>query len=176
MNRRDAIFNFVVISAGVVLLPSCGQNEAATIPLKNISLTAGEEKLVRKLTSLIIPKKDFIGAEDVNATEFTLMMVDDCHPPEKQAAFKEALQHFDKLATARYGKSFTNCTATQQNEFLTAMESKKDIPDNVLQFYRTTKGYTVQAFTSSKEFLTGVAKYKMVPGSNFKGCVAVKKV
>lgn len=175
MKRREAIFNFVVLSAGVIALPSCGQNEVAGIKLKNISLTAGEERLVRRLASLIIPKTDFIGAEEVKATEFTLMMVDDCYPPEKQILFKDSLQQFDTMAKDRFGKPFTECTPQQQHEFLSAMEHKKDIPENVTRFYETTKAFSIQAFTSSKEYLTGVAGYKMVPGSNFKGCVPVKK-
>jgi len=178
MNRREAIYNFVVVSAGMMLLPSCGQNErrSATIPLKNYSLTAEEETMVRQLTDLIIPKtNDFIGAADVKATDFALMMVDDCYPPEKQKDFKEGLQQFDKMAKDKYGKSFVNCTDAQKKEFLLAMESKKDIPEKVGIFYGATRGLTIQAFTSSQQYLLGVAKYKLVPGSNFKGCVPVKK-
>ena len=176
MNRREAIYNFVVLSTGVMILPSCGQNETttATIPLKNISLTAGEEKLVRQLSDLILPKTDFVGATDLKAPEFALMMIDDCYPPEKQKAFKEGLQQFDKMAKDKYGKIFTECSDVQKKEFLALMESKKDIPENVGQFYGAAKGLTIQAFTSSKDYLMGVAKYKMVPGSNFKGCVPVK--
>ncbi len=55
------------------------------------------------------------------------------------------------------------------------MEIKKDIPEYVVQFYQAEKKHIVQAFTSSKEYLADVAKYKMVLGGNFKGCVAVKK-
>ncbi|MEO6719824.1 MAG: gluconate 2-dehydrogenase subunit 3 family protein [Ferruginibacter sp.] len=177
MNRREAIYNFVVLTTGIMVLPSCGPNDNASgaIPLKNISLTAAEEKLVTQLSDLIIPKTDFIGATDIKAAEFTLMMVDDCYPPEKQKAFKEGLQQFDKMAKDKYGKSFINCTDAQKKEFLTAMESKKDIPENAGQFYGATRGLTIQAFTSSQQYLMGVAKYKMVPGSNFKGCAPVKK-
>ena len=80
-----------------------------------------------------------------------------------------------KFSKDKYGKSFMDCTPANQKELLTAIESKKDIPENVAQFYATTKGYTLQAFMSSKEYLTDVANYKMVPGSNFKGCVPVKQ-
>ena len=175
MKRREAIYNFVLISAGVMLLPSCGQQQSATIPLKNISLTGTEEKLLMQLTDLLIPKTNFVGATDVKATEFTLTMMDDCNPPDKQQLFKNGLVQFDKFSKHKYGKSFVDCTPAIQKELLKAIEAKKDIPENVAQFYATTKGYTLQAFMSSKEYLTDVAKYKIVPGSNFKGCVPVKQ-
>jgi hypothetical protein len=55
------------------------------------------------------------------------------------------------------------------------LEKKKDIPEEVLFFYETSRKHVLQAFTTSKEYMTDVLKYKMVPGSNFKGCVPVKK-
>ena len=50
---------------------------------------------------------------------------------------------------------------------------KKDIPEDALKFYGTVKRYTVQSFTSSKEYMTDIRKYEMVPGPDFKGCVPV---
>ena len=176
MNRREAIYNFMVLSAGTVLLQSCGGgNETAAVTLKNFSLTGAEGQMMTQLADLIIPKTTFIGAADLKATEFTLKMVDDCYPPEKQKVFKDGLQQFDKLVKDKYVKSFIDCTDAQKKEWLGYIESKKDIPENVASFYQTIKRHTVQAFTSSKEYLTDVVHYKMVPGSNFKGCVPVSK-
>lgn len=175
MKRREAIYNFVLISAGVILLPSCGEKQSATIHLKNISLTGAQEKMLMQLTDLLIPKTNFVGATDVMATEFMLTMIDDCNPPDKQQIFIDGLVQFDKFSKDKYGKPFADCTPAIQKELLTAIESKKDIPENVAQFYATTKGYTLQAFMSGKEYLTDIAKYKMVPGSNFKGCVKVRQ-
>ncbi|CAN5621908.1 hypothetical protein BH11BAC3_BH11BAC3_44460 [soil metagenome] len=177
MNRRDAIYNFVLLSAGAIILPSCGQSDtAASIAFRNFSLTADEQKMMQQLTDFIIPKTgNFIGASDLQATAFTLMMVDDCYAPEKQKTFKEGLQAFDKLANEKYGSSFSELTDAQKKAMLTAVESKKDIPENVLEFYGITKRHTIQAFTSSQKYMTEVSHYKMVPGSNFKGCVPVKQ-
>ena len=176
MNRRNAISNIVILSIGAIVLPSCGQkDEEALVKLKNISLTGSEEKMLIQLADTIIPKTNFIGATDVKAHEFTLMMVDDCYEPEKQKRFMAGLKEFDKLAKSKYGSSFTACTPGQKMEWLAAIEKKKDIPEDVVFFYETTKRHTVQSFTSSKEYMTDVIKYNMVPGSNFKGCVPVKK-
>ncbi|MEO6221233.1 MAG: gluconate 2-dehydrogenase subunit 3 family protein [Ginsengibacter sp.] len=82
MNRRTALRKAVIISAGSVILPSCMQLNKVTVSLNNISLTISQEKLVATLSNAIIPKTNFIGAADVQAHEFALMMVGDCYTPD----------------------------------------------------------------------------------------------
>jgi hypothetical protein len=177
MNRRTAIRNVVIISAGAGLLPSCMRDDKSSIPLKNISVTGSQEKMLAELTEAIIPKtKNFIGANDLKAHEFVLTMVDDCSSPEDQKKFTDGLKAFDKLSHDKFGQLFISYTPEQKQALLADIESKKDIPEDALKFYGTVKRYTVQSFTSSKEYMTGIRKYKMVPGSNFKGCMPVKTV
>ena len=172
MNRRTAIRNAVIISAGAAFLPSCMQDEKSKIALKNITLSESQEEMLAALSEAIIPKtNNFIGASDLKAHEFVLTMVDDCSSPEDQQQFTEGLKAFDKLSHDKFGQIFTGYTPEQKKLLLTDLENKKDIPDIALNFYRTVKRYTLQSFTSSKEYMTGIKKYKMVPGNNFKGCV-----
>lgn len=174
MNRRTAIRNVVIISAGAGLLPSCMQEDKSSIPLKNISITGSQEKMLTELTETIIPKtKNFIGAKDLKAHEFVLTMVDDCASPEDQKKFMDGLKAFDKLSHDKFGQLFISYTPEQKQTLLSDIESKKDIPEDALKFYGTVKRYTLQSFTSSKEYMTGIRKYKMIPGPNFKGCVKV---
>jgi len=173
MNRRAAINSVIILSLGAIVLPSCGEDNKPLMKLKNIDLSADEENMVMQLSDLIIPKNNFIGAKDLKAHEFVLKMVDDCYDPERQSKFTSGLKAFHKLAKDKYGQSFKDCTPVQQNEWLSNVEKKKELSEELVFFYDTTKRYTVQAFTSSKEYMTDVIKYKMVPGSDFKGCVAV---
>jgi hypothetical protein len=174
MNRRTAIRNVVIISAGVGLLPSCVNDDRSAIPLKNISLSASQERMLAVLTETIIPQtKNFVGARDLKAHEFVLTMVDDCLNPEDQKKFEDGLKAFDKLSHDKYGQLFTSYTPEQKKGLLTALENKDDIPEDALRFYQTVKRYTVQSFTSSKEYMTSIRKYRIVPGSDFKGCVKV---
>jgi len=173
MNRRTAIKNVLFISAGTALLPACMQDKA-TIPLTNLSLTAGQEKMMASLTTAILPNSsEFIGPAGLKAHEFVLMMVDECEAPEDQQKFMEGLKQFDKLVKTKYDKEFDKLSPAQQTELLTSLQNKKDIPDDVQSFYQASRMYTIQAFTSSEKFMTNIRKYKMVPGSNFKGCVPV---
>ncbi len=172
MNRRKAIRNVVIISAGAGLLPSCIQESKSSIPLKNISVSASQEKMLVELTEAIIPKtKNFIGAKELKTYKFVLTMVDDCAGPEDQKKFTDGLKAFDKLSHDKFGQLFASYTPEQKNELLTDIENKKDIPEDALKFYGTVKRYTVQSFTSSKEYMTDIRKYKLAPGPVFKGCV-----
>jgi len=172
MNRRTAIRNVVIISAGAGLLPSCMQDDKSTISLKNISLTGSQEEMLAELTQTIIPQtKNFIGAKDLKAHEFVLTMVDDCGSPEDQKKFTDGLKSFDKLSHDKFGQIFKSYTPEQKQTLLSDIENKKDITEEALKFYGTVKHYTMQSFTSSKEYMTDIGKYNMVPGSNFKGCV-----
>ena len=175
MNRRTAIRNVVIISAGAGLLPSCMNNDTTVIPLKNIPVTGSQVKILAELTEAIIPKTaTFIGAKDLKAHEFILTMVDDCASPEDQKHFTDGLKAFDKLSHDKFGQLFTGYTAEQKRELLSDIEKGNAVDEVVVKFYRTVKRYTIQNFTSSKEYMTGIRKYNMVPGPVFKGCVPVK--
>ena len=172
MNRRSAIRNVVIISAGAGLLPSCMHENKSSIPLKNITVSGSQQDMVAELAEAIIPKtKNFIGAKDLRAHEFVLTMVDDCSSPDDQKKFTDGLKAFDKLSHDKFGQLFTSLTLKQKKELLTDIENKKDIPEDALKFYGTVKRYTLQSFASSKEYMTDIRKYKMVPGPVFKGCV-----
>lgn len=174
MNRRTAIRNVVFISAGAALLPSCLQQDKASIPLKNISLTGSQEEMLAELAGTIIPKtKDFIGAKDLKTHEFVLTMVDDCTGPEDQKIFTDGMKLFEDNCKKKFNSSFIKCTTEQRNDLLKQTEASKDENDKAVKFYKTTKRYTVQSFTSSRDYMINVRKYNMVPGPNYKGCVPV---
>ena len=126
MNRRTAIRNVVIITAGAGLLPSCSNNDKRVISLKNISITGSQEQMLAELTETIIPKtKNFIGAKDLKTHEFVLTMVDDCTSPEEQKKFTDGLKAFDKLSHDKFGQLFTGYTAKQKKNCLLILKVKK---------------------------------------------------
>jgi hypothetical protein len=164
----------MIIAAGASLLPACHWEESGGIVLKNIPITGTQQKLLAALTDAIIPTdKNFIGAADIKADEFTLIMLDDCASPEDQQKFAAGLKSFDKACQDKYGQSFGKLSPLQKQNLLTALEAKKEMPEDATRFYATVKRYSLQCFTSSKEYMNDVLHYTMVPGPNFKGCVKV---
>lgn len=176
MNRRIAIRNLLVLSTGGAMLNACGTKEVAAY--NNIPLTEREQDMLSLLTESIIPTTpDFIGAKDLHANEFTLMMIDDCASPEDQTAFVEGLKGFDDACKATTGNSFSDATNDQRTAFLNALEVREgnDQPDNVVKFYRSVKRYTIQTFMSSEQYLTQVRNYSLIP-PKFEACVPVPVV
>lgn len=174
MNRRTALKNVLFISAGTALLPACMQQDKATLQLSKLTITGSQEKMMADLVAAIIPAtKDFIGAADVKAHEFTLMMMNDCESPDMQQKYLDGMKQFEKLVKDKYNKDFSELDAKQKNELLTQLDKDKNPSEELAKFYNATKYYTVQAFATSAKYMTDVRKYKMVPGSNFKGCVPV---
>jgi Gluconate 2-dehydrogenase subunit 3 len=177
MNRRTAIRNVVIISAGASLLPSCTTTvDESSLHLKNIPLTGSQENMLAELTETIIPKSNnFIGAKDLKSHVFMLTMMDDCASPDDQKFFTEGMKAFEDGCKKKFNTTFVKSTPQQRNEWLKEMEAVKDDKNAAAKFYKTTKRYTVQSFTSSKEYLLDIRKWKMVPGTDFKGCVPVQK-
>ncbi len=176
MNRRTIIRNFVFISAGAAVLPSCLHHDNSPVfPLKNFKLTGEQQGLLAYLAEAIIPTTNtFIGSRDLKAHQFILKMVDDCFNPGDQKKFTEGLTAFEELNKQKFGGAFKDNSADKKKELLSVIESKKEVPELVLNFYGIVKRYTVQCFTSSKNFMTDIRHFKLVPGSQFKGCVHVK--
>lgn len=163
-----------MFSAGAIILPSCLQKNSSAISLKNISVDGSQQKMLEHLTATIIPTTNFIGAKELKAHEFMLMMVDECYAPDKQTIFVNGLKEFDKLVDKKYGHSFADINNPQKIEWLNSLENKQGFSTDVLAFYNTAKQHTLQAFVTSKDYMVGVKKYNMVPGPIYKGCVPLK--
>ena len=174
MNRRAAVKNFLMLSAGVVFIPSCFQEQGRpSIVLMNINISSDDEDLMAEVCETFIPATDTPGAKEIGAHLFVLKMLDDCTPNDDQKKVMEGLKGLDKLAKKEINKKFNSCTPKERTDLFTLIESKKGVPDEVVQFYTSVKKLTIQAFTTSKYFLTNVHIYEMVP-ARFHGCVPAK--
>src|SRR5436190_20685294 len=127
VNRRTLIKQFLAISAGAVLIPSCMQDKSkASILLKTIVIDGDQEKMLAELAETIIPKTDTPGAKDISAHLFALQMIDDCYEKEDQQKFIQGLAAFEKLTKDKFKKSFLECTPQQRQQLLSELEAKKD--------------------------------------------------
>ena len=111
--------------------------------------------------------------KEIGTHLFVLKMLDDCTPKDDQKRVMEGLKGLDKLAKEEVNKKFITCTPKERADLFTLVENKKGVSDDMVQFYTSVKKLTIQAFTTSKYFLTKVHIYEMVP-ARFHGCVPVK--
>ena len=173
-NRRIAIQQLLLICAGTVVLPSCfHNNEKASIQLKNIPVTADQEKMLAELSEIIIPKTDSPGAKDLSAHLFALKMADDCFTKENQGKFRQGMKEFETFASEKSGKPFADGNAQQKEAIVAELDSNKTGGEEILFFYQSMKRLTIQAYSTSPYYLTNIRGYKMIPGK-FQGCVPLK--
>ena len=174
MDRRSAIKNFLLVSAGVALLPSClqGSNQSS-VKLDYLEISGDQENMLADLTETILPKTTSPGAKDLSAHLFALVMVDDCFNNEGREKFQNGLKVFEAETKKRFSKTFTQLSAEEKTILLKDLEAKKEVPEEAVDFYNSVKGLTLQCFTTSQYFMTEVGKYEMAPG-RYHGCVPVK--
>jgi hypothetical protein len=175
VNRRTAIRQFLFVSAGVALLPSCLHDEpGSSVLLKHFAISGSQEKLLTGLAETIIPTGATPGASTVSAHLFALKMLDDCYTKEQQQKFLKGLQQLDDASRTVSGHGFVDTTPAERTALLTGIESKKIPGDELNYCYGEMKRLTIQAYTSSQFFLTKIRVYELVPG-RWHGCVPVKK-
>jgi len=175
INRRTAIRQFLFVSAGVALLPSCLHDEpGSSVLLKHFTITGNQEKLLAELAETIIPTGATPGASAASAHLFALKMLDDCYSKEQQQKFLKGLQQLDDASGTASGHRFVEATPAERSALLTSIERKQAPGDELNYCYGEMKRLTIQAYTSSRFFLTNVRVYELVPG-RWHGCVPVKK-
>ena len=165
-----------ILTAGVALLPSCANDDGQKKSTeKGIPVTAADKESIAALCATIIPSTTgFPGAPELKSHEFLLTMLNDCTAPDAQQKFMQGLSSFDKWARSRFGNSFHKLKTSDQQSLITELEAKKENPgEDLLNFYQVVKGYTLQSFTSSKQYMLDIRDYKMIPGSHFRGCVKI---
>lgn len=175
MQRRTVLKGLAAAAAAAWMLPSCiADPRKVSIALNNLSVTGDEEDLLAAIAEAIIPETDTPGAKTVAAHHFTLVMVDDCMSEEDQQRYLKGMRKFENALSRLTGKSFTGAEAAEQRSMLEALErGLSEQPEEIAFFWRRTRGYILQGYTSSEYFLTKVKPYQLVPGPQYQGCVAV---
>ena len=176
MKRRTAIRDMIIFAGGVTLLPSCiGHPEKASIALKNIDISAGQEQLLAAIASTIIPKTDTPGASEVGSHLFVLKMLDDCYEKDVQDKFVTGLDQLEKATEKRFGNSFVKCTDEQKEKMLLAVECKEAYPAEVFDFYEIMKKRTIQGYMTSKFVVVDIKHYSLIPTVPYDGYYPISK-
>jgi hypothetical protein len=170
MNRKEALKLLAVIGTGTLLFPYCNSKKDTTT-----IFNAKQQKIIDSVCDALIPAtSSFMGAKDIQAQDFVMKMLNDCTAPDKQHFYTFGISEFDELCNKKFKANFDKCTASQKKELFAELELEaKDDKNAAAQFYKTTKKYTVQAFTTCKNYMLDIKKYQLVPGSKFKGKVKI---
>jgi hypothetical protein len=169
MKRRAALRDMVLVAAGITLMPACLKPGKASIALKNLDISADQEKLLAEIASTIIPQTDTQGAKEVGSHLFVLKMLDDCYDKDMQQKFVSGLNELENNTKKRFGRSFVNCTTDEREKVLEAIENKEAFTPEVFEFYKIMKQRTIQGYLTSKYVVVDIQKYEMIPSVKYDG-------
>ncbi len=174
ITRRIALRNLLIVAAGTALLPSCLQDDPASVAFKKIRVTREQEQMLASLTETIIPTTDTPGAREISAHLFLLKMVDDCYTPDEQRKFLKGMEAFSGESEKRYRKDFRELDTARRDEFLSGLEQSGDDGTPLTAFYRSVRSLTILGYTTSEYYLTRIRGYRIIPGK-YQGSVPVRK-
>src|SRR5688572_27944981 len=120
ISRRSALKRFIIVTGGIMIIPSCMQeNDNTSVPLNNLDLNRGHEKLLAEIEESIITASDTPGAKEFQTHLFTLIMLNDCYEKNKQQQFVKGLKEINTISKKEFGNPFIECTPSQREEMLT---------------------------------------------------------
>jgi hypothetical protein len=175
MKRRTALKYLFVIAGGTAVLPACLHKESkASFLLKNISITAEEEKMLAEFAETLIPASTTPGAKDTYAHLHALRMMDECFNKDAQQKFTRGMKEVEDMMKKAHNTSFVKATTAQRADIMTALE-KKNASEDALQFYKLMKNLTIQGYLTSKPVLGDIFHYELIPG-RYIGAFPVKTI
>lgn len=170
MKRRTAVKGLVGISLGAITLPGC--NSEPVPVFNNLRISSREYESLIELSDLILPMDPSLVSTGDKPADFILRMVDVCESPERREAYNNGLDIYTNSYRRSREVPPSDMSTADKKEYLITLEESEDLEDDLRSFYRMTKRYTLQHFTSSEYFLTNIMEYEFVPG-RFIGCRAI---
>jgi len=175
LNRRFWIKEIVVASTGILLFPSCIQNDnKASMSFKNLDLSDKDEMLLANIVETIIPATDTKGAKELQVHLFILKMLNDCYVNADQLSFTNGLKKFKIYCQEKTGNSFEKNNNKERLTLFSEITSANSNEKELQYFLKTTKQLTILGYTQSQYIMTEINPYKLIP-STFNGCVKIKK-
>jgi hypothetical protein len=172
MQRRD-LLRMLATGAALQLAPGkmfAVMREARALLAEQASprtLNAHQQALLTAMTELIIPRTDTPGATDVGTTAFIDLILTEWSDEVARTSFLNGLADVDTRSTNLFGKTFLECSPTQQSQILVAlgeeMLQKNDTAPHRRR--RGIRGAGSEDFYPMLRRLTLVAYYTSEPGA-----------
>lgn len=168
MTRREAIANAAVLAGIGISIPtlSVSLSSCKSDPIEKLDILSAEQAATLVgLGNIILPKGKSLGAEDVNLTRLTDILLRDCESSETQGQIRKTLDYLKIQGID--GEGFTEKLKTIENE---AYTGDKPIPD--IMGYKKLKSYILFAFFTSENVMETMLDYNPIP-TKYEGCVPV---
>jgi hypothetical protein len=170
MKRREAIQSLTVVSAGLMIMPSCNGEQLPVY--ENLLFDKKHRLILTELSEAILPKENLPVTTPETTIDFILTMLNDCYAPEDlekyTSGFNECVLHLKQ----NFGQPVRKLNETKRNELFQYLAGD-EATEEMQYFFKTTRGLTLRHFTSSEYFLTTFLDYEFAPG-RYHGCVEIQ--
>lgn len=172
MNRRIAIRNILIASAGTLMLPSCSKLKVpGFLTDGKLSLDTIHIDYLQNISESFLPIRgisDKIG----QAQHFILTILNDNFAPENIQKFAAGFEQYKDLMA----KSKLKLNSSNLEKVIPIVENiLKDEPlnEDLVFFINTTKDLSVRNLMTSEYYMTEYLDYTLVPGPSFDGCIDI---
>jgi hypothetical protein len=171
LNRREAVQNILIASAGTVLLTGCAESNVIEFLANNkLTLNGRHKRYLDKISETFLPVSD-ISKKIGKPSEFILTMLNDLQKSEEVEQFAIGFDQYKLLMET----SQLKIKSSDPKEILVVVEStlEASTPQKELVFFiNTTKDLSTWHCVSSEYYTTEYLAYKLITGT-FQGCATV---
>lgn len=172
MNRRIAIRNILIASAGTIMLPSCSKLKVpAFLTDGKLSLDTEHKDYLQNISESFLPIRgisDKIG----QAQDFILTMLNDNFAPENVQMFATGFEKYKDLMV----KSKLMLNSANLEKAIPIVENilkEEALNEDLVFFINTTKDLSIKNLMTSEYYMTEYLDYTLVPGPSFNGCIDI---
>ena len=172
MNRRIAIRNILIATAGTIMLPSCSKLKVPGFLMDGkLLLDKNHKDYLQNISETFLPIRG-ISEKIGSAQDFILTILNDNFSPENIQMFATGFEQYKDLMD----KSKLIINSTNFEKAIPIVENilKDEAPnEELVYFINTTKDLSVRNLMTSEYYMTEYLDYTLVPGPSFDGCIDI---
>ena len=155
MDRRKALKQMGIVSAGLFILQSCDFSKKEG---QESIFTSNENEILSDLTNAILPTKGTKVETPDTRTDFIETVVSECYSADDIQKFKTGLAKIGALKGEDGSFPFEDLTNSDN--------------ESIKMSYDTVRQLSIQHFTSSEYYMTEVIGWEFIP-SRYNPCVTI---
>jgi hypothetical protein len=169
MNRRKAIQQVGLLTAGAILLPYACQDIGVPVYSNLPLLGKKEQELIGYLSHVLLPDDTQSFPAPESRQQFVLTMINDCSDAKQLTAFVGGFEAFQWAVSPKQTLSFDELTVDEQRVFLSNQWEQDTV---IRDFLNVIKRYSLLHFETTQAYMTDYLKFEFMPG-RYLGKVAV---
>lgn len=174
VDRRSAIRNILIASAGAVFLPILSSAKASSFFIKGkLALNNDYEKYLAEISETFLPIKEV--SNKIRVPEiFIQKILNHTYQPKEIEQFANGFDLYIQLMEQSQ-LQLKSTEAVKVIALLKTTLSSATVHEDLAFFINTTRNLSIRSFTSSEYYVSECLKYKLIP-PKYNGCKEVSAI